>query len=526
MNNSTANKTEYDVVIAGGGVNALSCAAQLAHEGWSVCVAERNPWIGGGAVTREVTLPGFRHDLYGSSHVWVHANPDFQPIKDELVKHGLKYIWSEDQITGHPDRQGGPGVVIYKSIDKTVESIAYYSRRDADRYRRVYDDFASIRDGFIKAFFSPPAAPSLMTQALEKSREGLRRLREFSLSARAWVEENFENDFIKAVMLNWALAPQILPEQEGAGQSFYIMIPAIHVYGQAIPEGGSQGLPDAMVRYIEARGGTVLTQAPIRSFIGESGAARGVVLEDGRVLRARRAVVSALEPKQTFLKFNQSADVPGEFAEQVKRYSFGKISICRIHLALSEEPRFNNGEEMSRCAFHRIVDSMPQMLRQYAEIAQGIAPTDPFLWSACWTKMDPTRAPDGKHTLIVDTYVPNWLADGRQWEDIKHDYAEHVLLKKLQQYASNINERTILGRYVDARESLEAANPSFVDGTTNGGERIQAQLGYFRPFPGYAHYRSPIKQLYMTGPHCHPGGGISAAGTICAKVMLSDFAQR
>ena len=85
-----------------------------------------------------------------------------------------------------------------------------------------------------------------------------------------------------------------------------------------------------------------------------------------------------------------------------------------------------------------------------------------------------------------------------------------------------LNERTILGRWVDARESLERANPSFVDGTTNGGERIQAQLGYFRPFPGYAHYRSPVRNLYMTGPHCHPGGGISGAGSITARVLLED----
>ena len=237
---------EFDIVVAGGGVNALSCACVLARAGLSVCVVERNPWVGGGAVTREVTLPGFKHDLYGSSHVWIHANPDFQELKTELEGYGLKYLWSEDHITGHPDRSGGPGIVIYKSIEKTVAGIARYSEPDAARYRAVYDDFAQIRDGFIKAFFSPPAPPSLLTQALETTHDGLRRLREFSLSARAWVEQNFENDFVRAVMLNWALAPQILPEQEGAGQSFYIMIPAVHVYGQAIPKGGSQQLPDAM----------------------------------------------------------------------------------------------------------------------------------------------------------------------------------------------------------------------------------------------------------------------------------------
>ena len=212
-----------------------------------------------------------------------------------------------------------------------------------------------------------------------------------------------------------------------------------------------------------------------------------------------------------------------EFLEKVHRYSFGKVTICRLHLALEEPPAYLNGADMSRCAFHRIVDSTEQMIRFYGEIAMGVPPTDPFLWSACWTLIDPSRAPDGKHTLIFDTFVSNWLADGRSWQDIGETYADQVLLPKLQQYAPNISGDNILGKYVETRESLEAANRSFVEGTTNGGERIAAQLGYFRPFPGYAHYRAPIKNLYMTGPHCHPGGGISGMGTITARVMLDDM---
>ncbi|HWL47639.1 MAG TPA: NAD(P)/FAD-dependent oxidoreductase, partial [Sphingomonadaceae bacterium] len=244
--------SDFDVVIAGGGVNGLACAATLARHGLSVCVVERNAQVGGGAITEEVTLPGFKHDLYGSSHVWIQCNEDFKAIQPELERYGLKYIEPKDHITGHPDRNGGPGIVIHKDIDRTCESIAAYSKADAARYRRVFDDFSEIREGFVKAFFSPPAPPSALATALETSAVGLRRLREFSMSARAWVEGNFESDFIKAVMLNWALAPQILPDQEGAGQSFYIMIPAIHYYGQAIPEGGSMALPIAMARYVEA----------------------------------------------------------------------------------------------------------------------------------------------------------------------------------------------------------------------------------------------------------------------------------
>jgi phytoene dehydrogenase-like protein len=523
--NSRVNTELYDVVIAGAGVNGLACGAVLARAGLTVCVAERNPWIGGGSITREVTVPGFKHDLFGSSHVWIHANADFKQMLPELEAYGLKYLWSTDMITGHPDKGGGPGLVIYRSIDKTVAGIARYSAKDAARYRQVYDDFALIRDGFIKAFFSPPAPPSLLAQALENSPQGLLRLREFSLSARAWVEQNFENDFVRAVMLNWALAPQILPEQEGAGQSFYIMIPAVHVYGQAIPEGGTQRLPEALARYIEARGGKVYASAPVERIVLENGVAVGLKFQDGRTLRARRGVVSALEPKQTFLKLVDRAALATNFVDMVERYSFGKISICRMHLALNEAPQFVHGEgsDMNRCAFHRIVDSMPQMIRQYAEMAQGIPPSDPFLWSACWTLVDPSRAPAGCHTLIFDTYVANWRADGKSWGDTGGQYAHEVLLPKLQQYAPNINSRTILGEYVETRVSLEQANPCFVDGVTTGGERIQAQLGAFRPFPGYAHYRSPIRNLYMTGPHCHPGGGISAMGTITANVMLEDF---
>jgi phytoene dehydrogenase-like protein len=98
-----------------------------------------------------------------------------------------------------------------------------------------------------------------------------------------------------------------------------------------------------------------------------------------------------------------------------------------------------------------------------------------------------------------------------------------VLLRQLQRYTINMDRDNILGRYIDTGPSLARANWSFVSGTTTGGERTLAQMGAFRPFPGYAEYRSPIKNLYMTGPSCHPGGGICAMGTITANVMLEDF---
>ena len=263
--------------------------------------------------------------------------------------------------------------MIYRSIDKTCDSIARYSKADAACYRRVHDDFALMKDGFLKAFFSPPSPPSTMARALETSHAGLRRLQEFSLSARAWVEMNFEHDFVKAVMLNWALAPQILPDQEGAGQSFYIMIPAIHVYGQAIPRAAARSCPTrwrAMSRRMAARSSPAARSQKFwwtttrRAVCASMMAARSP--RDGRWY-------PRWSPDRPSCELVGERKLAPDFIDMVRKFSFGQISVCRLQLALREPPRFLNGAEMSACLFHRIVDSTEQMRRFYAELAMGRA---------------------------------------------------------------------------------------------------------------------------------------------------------
>ncbi len=513
---------DYEFLIAGGGHNGLACGAVLARAGFSVCVVERNEWIGGGCVTREVTLPGFKHDLYGSSHVWIHANPAFQEMQEELTQFGLEYLFEEDHITGLPHTDG-PGIVIYRNVDKTCDSIAVYSKKDAARYREIYDDWGLIRDGFIRTMFFPPNPPSFDPVSFEQSVEGLARMREFNLSSRAFVHEKFENDFVRAAILGWALAPQIFPDTECAGQSFYILIPGIHTYGSAIPRGGSQMMPNALARLIEAHGGRVMAGSAVDQFIVEKGECRGIRLVDGTEMLAKRAVVTGLGPKVSFLDCCDSNELPPDFVDACRRFSYGRVSICRAHFALNEAPVWTNGEEMTACGFQRIFHSVADIDRQYGEIVAGVAPTRPFLWVACWTTIDASRAPSGKHTLIVDTFVPSVLRSGESWDAIKESYTHDVMLPILRRHTENMHADNILGAYYDTGVSLEAANPCFVDGNTTGGERTLSQMGYFRPLPGYSQYKSPLKNLYMTGPSCHPGGGITAMGTITARVILDEL---
>ena len=515
--------SDYDIIIAGGGHNALICASVLVKNGLKVLVAERNEWVGGGVLTREVTLPGYKHDLFGSSHVWIHLNPDFQELKPEFEKHGLKYIWSEDHITGHPNKYEGQGVIVYKDIDKTCDTIAEYSKKDAVRYKEIYEEFAEIEDGVVKGMFTPPAPPSYMYQALENSPEGMQRLRDYQLSSRQFTMENFENEYIRAFILGWAMAPQHLPDQLGTAVGFYVMIPSIHYYGQSIPEGGSGMLSEAMKSYIEASGGTVMTGATVRKFIVENDECIGFRLEDGTEITARQGVVSELDPYQTFLHGFDDGVLPEEFLSLVHRFDFGDVTIARVHYALHEAPNFKNGAEMNKTPFQRIFGNVADIDRQYSEIANGIAPTDPFLWTAAWTAMDPSRAPEGKHTLIMDTFVPIDLATGEDWEDIAPDYIRNVELEQLRNYTTNMDDDNIIAEYVETGPSLARANLCFYRGSTTGGERTLAQMGSFRPFPNYANYRGPIKKFYMTGPSCHPGGGICGMGTIAANEILFDL---
>ena len=229
-------------------------------------------------------------------------------------------------------------------------------------------------------------------------------------------------------------------------------------------------------------------------------------------------------PKQSFLKLVEPGILGDDFLRMVHNFRFGKVSIVRVHYALNEAPVFKNGDEMSKTPFQRIFGTMDDIEKQYADISLDIPPENPFLWSACWTKKDPTRAPDGKHTLIMDTFVSNKLPGRQKWTDaLAKQYVDNVILPKFREYTVNMSDSNIIGEYVDHAETLARDNWSLVDGTTTGGERVMAQTGFFRPFPGYSQYRSPINKLWMTGPSTHPGAAITAMGTVTAKEMLKEW---
>ncbi|HVR38718.1 MAG TPA: FAD-dependent oxidoreductase, partial [Thermoanaerobaculia bacterium] len=118
-----------DAVVVGAGPNGLSAAITLARKGFSVVVLEANDTIGGGARTRELTLPGFHHDICSAIHPMSVVSPFMMSIP--LAEHGLAWKYSHGAVA-HPLDDGTAGL-LEQSLDETAEALG----EDAAAYRSL-----------------------------------------------------------------------------------------------------------------------------------------------------------------------------------------------------------------------------------------------------------------------------------------------------------------------------------------------------------------------------------------------------
>src|ERR1700721_613195 len=111
----------YDAVVIGAGVNGLAAAVHLAAKGWKVAVLERAEIAGGAVKTREITRPGFRHDLYAMNLSLFPGPPFFATHKDRLLAQGLAFVGAERCFaTAFPD---GSWLGVERNLEATANRI-------------------------------------------------------------------------------------------------------------------------------------------------------------------------------------------------------------------------------------------------------------------------------------------------------------------------------------------------------------------------------------------------------------------
>jgi phytoene dehydrogenase-like protein len=277
------------------------------------------------------------------------------------------------------------------------------------------------------------------------------------------------------------------------------------------------------VASIEKSGGTVIGETLVTSLMLEGGRCVGVETADGTQFRARKGVVSSIHVKN--LVEMAPAEVWGEgFLYGVDTYDVGLSSFASYY-ATSEAPRFpiDGGE------IEPVSAGPAPWIEDVIEFGRGLREgrlhrPGTFLLFATPTIVDPSRAPEGKHTVKILSLAPYEVpADLGDWETGKEVLAEEHL-RILQQCAPNLTDEIILGGKAKSPVDIEAANPHMFRGTIHGGDRSLAYGGAQRPVPGWAQHRMPIPGLYQTGATTHPGGSITGGpGRNAAIVILDDL---
>ncbi|MBL7120190.1 MAG: NAD(P)/FAD-dependent oxidoreductase [Dehalococcoidia bacterium] len=510
----------HDVVIVGGGHNGLTVGAYLAKAGVDVCVLERQDIVGGGVATRESTLPGFKHEVGALMHGIIQPNPMIH--RDELglkSKYGLKYIFPDKMFEAvFPD---GRIMRFYRDVDRTCESIAEFSERDAEAYRRFFKACNDMLKIASVAMFSPVPKWGAMMSFLDASEEGREFLRVIMSSAADITDEWFENDEVKVAITRFASEVMISPWQKGTGNAMFF-ISSLHTWGYGLAAGGSGALSNALAACIKDNGSTIKVSSPVKSIKVESGEAKGVILDSGEEIVASKAIVSNLNAKQLFLEMIDPQQLPSNFQEKVRRIKPSTFSAFSLAIATKEAPRFKDGKECD-AMFVEISPFLEEYSRIFEDYSHGI-PSASMPLLAVPTLHDPSRAPEGKHTVYLYHYEPYNLKDGgpARWDEIKEEMAEGILTA-VSEHIANLGRDNILGMNMISPLDIERYNPSMQAGDILHAASFITQSYANRPLPGWGQYRTPIERLYMCGASTHPGGGVTGGGRAAALAVMEDM---
>ncbi len=528
----------YDAVIIGGGHNGLVSAAYLARAGLKTLVLEQRPVLGGAAVTEEL-FPGFRFSVF--SYVVSLLRPEI--IRDlELPRHGLDILPLDGTFT--PLREGdgpakGGGDYLWRVNDhgRTMRELRRWSASDAEAYEE-YGQLMVDMARFIKPILSivPPDPTSLDPRPLLPLAGLARRFQQLTerqqavfvqlmtMSASDFLDQWFETGPLKATMS----ASGIIGTYQGVRSPGTAYVLLHHYMGEidgafrawGIPKGGTGGVSNAIGGAARALGAEIRTEARVERILVRGGKAIGVVLEGGEQIDAID-VLSSVDSRRTFLGLLEPGTLEPEFEEEVRRFKF-RGSSGKVNLAVDRLPDFSclpgSGEHLrGAISFSPSIDDME---RAYDDAKYNRFSRRPYIDMIIPTLVDPSMAPPGKHIISCFVqYAPYKLApDLGSWDDQREAFGDAVV-DRIAEFAPNIRD-IILYRNVQTPLDIERTT-GLTEGNIFQGELSLEQLFFNRPVPGYARFRTPVRDLWLCGSATHPGGGIMGAnGRIAALEVL------
>lgn len=472
------SQSSYDAVVIGSGPNGLAAAITLARAGRSVLVFEARDTVGGGTRTSELTLPGFYHDVCSAIHTVGVSSPFFNSLP--LRRYGLEWIFSPAE-TAHP-LDGGRAVMLYRSVELTAQ--AFGSDRPA--YLRLFNRLVRNHPKIIRDLLGPLPLPPHHPLAMLSF--GIHAIQ----SAQMLSRRTFHTVEAQALLAGFAgHAIQPLTAWSTAGVALTLQASA-HAGGMPMAKGGSQAIANALTAYLGTLGGQVVTNHLVES------------LEE---LPPAKAYLFDTSPKQVLEICGDR--LPENYRKSLKRYRYG-AGVFKLDYALDGPIPWTAGECLQAATVH-VGGTRDEIALAESEVWQGIHPQKPYILMTQTSLFDPTRAPEGKHTVWAYCHVPSGST---------FDMTDRIEAQ-IERFAPGFRKR-ILARHSFNSLQMEAYNPNYVGGDIVGGIQNLRQL-YFRPTVSLDPYRTPAKGIYICSASTPPGGAVHGmCGYYAARSALRN----
>jgi len=346
-----------------------------------------------------------------------------------------------------------------------------------------------------------------------------------TMSAVDFLDQWFETDVLKATMSASGIIGTFLGVRSPG--TAYVLLH--HYMGEidgafrswGFARGGTGAISNAIADAAREAGVEIRTEAPIEKILLSNGRATGVALKNGDEILAN-VVSSSVDPRLTFTKMVGEEHLPNDFCDDLKRYKY-RGSSGKVNLALSGLPNFKSmpGEGPHLRGAISISAGVDYMERAYDDAKYGKFSRRPYIDMVIPSLTDPSVAPPGKHVMSCFVqYAPYNLKEG-SWDDKREEFGNTVV-DTIAEHAPKIRD-LIIDRQVLTPLDLER-DFGLSEGNIFQGELTLEQLFFLRPVPGWAQYKTPIKNLYMCGSATHPGGGIMGApGRNAALAMLKEI---
>ena len=498
----------YDAIVIGAGPNGLTAAITLARGGRSVLCVEAAATLGGAATTAELTLPGFRHDVFSAVHPAGIASPAFAEL--DLERHGLRWIQPELAMV-HP-LPGGRAAALSQDLAYTVESLDALGAGDGQRWRALVAPylrhFEAVRATMLAGF--PPAAGPTRLLAGFKLQGSLEFVRLLLMSAEALAGEVLRGDGAA-----WLYGSSLHGDAPLDGAGSAIAGVWLNVLGHAVgwpsPEGGAGQITAALASCLHEIGGETRANAPAVQILAHRRRVTGVQLAGGERIAARTVIATTTPHVLVKLAGDALGDA---YTRRALRFRYGPQTV-KLDWALDGPIPWSN-EDARRAGTVHVGGTVAQLRGALREVAAGRLPEQPFLLCGQQTIADPTRAPAGKHTAWAYTHTP----PGVGWSSELERFADAVE-NQIERFAPGFRDR-VLARHVMAPHDLESRNASLPGGDVGHGSYAMDQL-IFRPVPSLNPYSTPLRGLFIGSASTFPGGAVHGVnGRAAARAALRE----